>query len=703
VTIAYSGSQPEFAALEPAVRRCGYILVQEAEAATRDVATDARREQRRNLVLLIAGVVLVAPVVTFHFAHLHGALWDWLALGLAVAIQSTVGLDFYKGAIAGLRMRNFGMDVLVSIGMASGLLYGIGIVAFDLSLPTGLDKHVYFEAATLLVVFLRLGKYVEARARGTALTALRSLLELAPEKARVRRHDEVVEVPAREVKRGEVCIVSPGGRIPVDGEVVAGESDVDEAMLTGEPVPVARHPGDVVRAGTIATNGSLEVKATAVGSGTALAHIVRLVEQAQRTKAPIQRFADRVSNWFVPVVVGIAVVAFGAWMLTGAEFSRAATHAIAVLVIACPCALGIAVPAAVMIGSGAALRRNVLVKNGAVLERISKAKVFAFDKTGTLTVGKPSVQAVECAEGVNKEEAASALAVVAQASTHPFTRAVADWGKPSASNNPKSKIQNPKSKEFAGRGLVVEADNHKYVFGTPELLKENGVETPTSLADAAQKLRDTGQSVSLLAVDGRAIVAVGLADEVREDAKGVLAELRAAGARTVLITGDHKAAAERVASALGIDEVHAGVSPEGKLKLIDELKQHGMVAMVGDGINDAPALARADIGVAVGGGSDVAKETGDLVLMSGNLSDLLLAIDLGRRSLRAIHQNLFFSLVYNAVGIPLAAGALVWAGVFLPPSYAALAMVFSDLSVAGNSARLAAELRRTRARSASDG
>jgi Cu+-exporting ATPase len=480
----------------------------------------------------------------------------------------------------------------------------------------------------------------------------------------------------------------------VDGEVIAGESDVDEAMLTGEPVPVARRQGDVVRAGTIATNGSLEVKATAVGSGTALAHIVRLVEQAQRTKAPIQRFADKVSNWFVPVVVGIAVVAFGAWMVAGAEFSRAMTHAIAVLVIACPCALGIAVPAAVMIGSGAALRRNILVKNGAVLERISKAKVFAFDKTGTLTAGKPTVQAIEYAEDVDKEEAASALAVVAQASTHPFTRAVATWLQDQA--NPKSKIQNPKSKEFAGRGLVVEADGRKYVFGTPELLQENGVETPSALADAAQSLRDKGQSVSLLGVDGRAIAAVGLADEVREEAKGVLAELRAGGARTVLITGDHRAAAERVAAELGIDEVHAGVSPEGKLILIDELKRHGMVAMVGDGINDAPALARADIGVAVGGGSDVAKETGDLVLMSGKLSDLSLAIDLGRRSLRAIRQNLFFSLVYNAVGIPLAAGALVWAGVFLPPSYAALAMVFSDLSVAGNSARLAAELRRLR-------
>ncbi len=689
VSIEFSGLAPTRDRLEPAVTRAGYKLVR-ADGAARDAASAARKDQRRNLWLLLLGIVLVTPVLVTHFAGLHGAAWDWMNVALAVAIQATVGLDFYKGAIAGIRTRNLGMDVLVSIGMAAGLLYGIALVAFDLQLPPGLDKHIYFEAATLLVVFLRLGKYVEARARGNALHALRSLLELAPERARVRRDGELVDVPAADVRRGEVCLVNPGGRIPVDGEVVGGESDVDEAMLSGEPVPVARRQGDIVRAGTISTNGSLEVKATAVGSGTALAHIVRLVEQAQRTKAPIQRFADRVSNIFVPVVVGIAVIAFGAWMLTGAEFSRAVTHAIAVLVIACPCALGIAVPAAVMIGSGAALRRNVLVKNGAALERISRARVFAFDKTGTLTAGKPVVQQVEYAHGTDEQAARAALAVVAGASTHPFTRAVASWLAPQVPAG------NAQAREFAGRGMVVEADGRKYLFGTPALLHEHGADVPEALSRKADEMRTAGHSVSLLAVDGSAIAAVGLADELRPEAQAVLDSLRASGARTVLITGDHQAAAERVAAGLGMDEVHAGVTPQGKLELIDRLKQHGTVAMVGDGINDAPALARADIGVAIGGGSDVAKETGDLVLMSGRLSDLTLAIDLGRRSLRAIHQNLFLSVVYNAVGIPLAAGALVWAGVFLPPSYAALAMVLSDLSVAGNSARLANELRRIR-------
>jgi Cu+-exporting ATPase len=688
VTIGFTGKRPTHEALEPAVRKGGYTLVKEEEAETRDIASDARREERRSLMLLVLGVLLVAPVMVFHFAHLHGTVWDYAALALAVAIQATVGFDFYKGAVAGIRNMNLGMDVLVSIGMASGLIYGAGIVMFGWPTPEGLDKHVYFEAATLLVVFLRLGKYVEARARGNALGALRSLMQLAPEQARVKRGGELVTVPASEVKLGEVCVVNAGGRIPVDGEVVSGEADVDEAMLTGEPVPVARKVGDTVRQGTIATNGSLEIRATAVGRDTTLANIVKLVEEAQRTKAPIQRFADRVSNYFVPAVVGIALVTAAAWLIAGEGTGRAVTHAIAVLVIACPCALGIAVPAAVMIGSGAALRRNVLVKNGAALERISRAEIFAFDKTGTLTAGRPSVEAVEYAEGVDEPDVVEALAVVTQSSQHPFTRAAGEWLSTRA--NPESKIQNPKSAEHAGQGLTVEADGHKYSFGTEALVGD----APAALQAKAQALRERGDSVSLLAVDSKVLAAFGFADAIRDEAKAVIDSLHKAGKRTVLITGDHQAAAERVARALGIDEVHAGVSPAGKLDLIDKLKAQGVTAMVGDGINDAPALARADIGVAIGGGSDVAKETGDLVLMSGKLSDLPIAIDFGRRSLKAIYQNLFLSLVYNAVGIPLAAGALVWAGVFLPPSYAALAMVFSDVSVAINSARLARELRR---------
>ncbi|MCA8935728.1 MAG: cation-translocating P-type ATPase [Planctomycetes bacterium] len=722
VTVEFTGPKPSFEQLDPAVRKGGYTLVKEEEAERRDPAEHAKKEQRRNLLLLIAGVVLVLPVMLPHWLGLMGRGWDWAALALAVTIQATVGFDFYKGAVAGLRTRNLGMDVLVSIGMASGLLFGAGVVIFGWHLPPGLNKHIYFEAATLLVVFLRLGKYVEAKARGNALGALRSLLQLAPENARLRRDGETVEIDANEVEQGDICVVNAGGRIPVDGEVVGGESDVDEAMLTGEPVPVARKVGDTVRTGTIATNGTLEIKATAVGRDTALANIVKLVEEAQRTKAPIQRFADRVSNWFVPIVVSIAVVTMGIWLLTGSGFGRAATQAIAVLVIACPCALGIAVPAAVMIGSGAALKRNILVKNGAALERISHATVFAFDKTGTLTQGKPSVEGVEFADGVEEADVLGAVAVVARASQHPFTKAAGEWlqrqaGGPdnpvgrgavgatdraSQSSAPQAgmpvplKDTAPKSTEFAGRGLVAEADGHKYLFGTEALLRDNDVGVPDELAAKASAMRDKGDSVSLLAQDGKVLAAFGFADVIREDAKQVIAQLSAAGAKTVLITGDHEAAALRVATALGIEDYHAGVSPESKLMLIDRLKDFHIVAMVGDGINDAPALARADIGVAIGGGSDVAKETGDMVLMSGRLTDLPLAIEFGKRSLRAIRQNLFLSLCYNAIGIPLAAGAMVWAGIFLPPSYAALAMVFSDLSVAANSARLAAELRKVK-------
>jgi P-type Cu+ transporter len=692
VVIEYSGSEPTYDELVNPVTKAGYKLHQKNSPGLdyRRRGAVARKEQRRNLSLLLLGIMLVTPVLASHHLGLEGKGWEWMIVGLAVLIQSTVGLDFYKGAIAGLRTRNLGMDVLVSIGMFAGLTYGFGLVAFDFPLPESLDKHIYFEAATLLVVFLRLGKYIESRARGNALSALRSLLELAPEKAKVKRGDQIEEVPANEVQAGEICVVSPGGRIPVDGEVLSGESDVDEAMLTGEPVPVARRPGDIVRAGSIATNGRLEVRAVAVGAETALAHIVRMVENAQRTKAPIQRFADRVSNVFVPLVVGIAVLSFGVWLGVGEGFARAMTHAIAVLVIACPCALGIAVPAAVMIGSGAALKRNILVKNGAALERISRSKVFAFDKTGTLTVGRPTVQQVAAAD--DDAAANAALAVVAHASTHPFTRAVAEYLElPERSETPRGNVS-----EFAGHGLVCELDGAKYVFGTAALMHDHDVSVPDDIAKAADEMRERGESVSLLARDGRAVCAVSFADEVREDAREVLDELRNAGIRTVLITGDHEAAAARVANQLGLSEYHAGVTPGGKLELIDSLREHGLVTMVGDGINDAPALARADVGVAVGGGSDVAKESGDIVLMSGNLKDLTLALELGRRSMRAIRQNLFLSLVYNVVGIPLAAGTMVWAGIFLPPSYAAMAMVFSDISVGINSGRLALELRGVR-------
>ncbi|MCF6228833.1 MAG: HAD-IC family P-type ATPase, partial [Planctomycetes bacterium] len=359
VAIKIGDTRPDFKIMQAAVKKASYELLSEEETKRTDPATEAVKETKRNLRLLIIGVVLVAPVLAFHWIGLHGWPWDYIVLALALVIQGVVGLDFYKGAIAGIRTRVLGMDVLVSIGMATGLIYGTGLVLLDWPLAQGLTKSMYFEAATLLVVFLRLGKYVEARARGGALTAMRSLLELAPDTAKVRRGGEVVDVSVAELAAGDVCVVNAGERIPVDGEIVSGQADINEAMLTGEPVPVARHAGDSVSAGTIPTNGSLDVKALGIGADTRLARIVKMVEEAQRSKAPIQRIADRISNFFVPAVVTIAILSFTLWWQLSADPAVGAmhgiTHAIAVLVIACPCALGIAVPAAVMIGSGAAL------------------------------------------------------------------------------------------------------------------------------------------------------------------------------------------------------------------------------------------------------------------------------------------------------------------------------------------------------------
>ncbi len=690
VALTLAGELPDFKKLQPAVKKAGYELLTEEQTNATDAATEAVNETKRNLRLLIIGTVLVAPVLAFHWIGLHGSPWDYIVLGLALLIQGIVGRDFYKGAIAGLRTRVLGMDVLVSIGMATGLIYGSGLVLLNWPLAPGLTKAVYLEAATLLVVFLRLGKYVEARARGGALTAMRSLLELAPDTTRIRRDGQIVDISVSELKTGDVCVVNAGERVAVDGEIVSGQADVDESMLTGEPVPVARQVEDSVSAGTIPTNGSLDVKAVGIGADTRLARIVKMVEEAQRSKAPIQRIADRISNFFVPFVVSIALFSFGLWWILSADTSigitRGVTHAIAVLVIACPCALGIAVPAAVMIGSGAALRRNILVKNGGALERLNYIKVMAFDKTGTLTIGRPTVQKVELAEGINSIESTAKL--VAGASQHPFTRALGEHFKLSSDGS----VQ---AFEFAGKGLIIVSDGQTILFGNDKLLGEQKLEVPEALALKANDMRDEGQSISYLTRDGEVLAAIGFADEVRPEAKEVISKLNAQGIKTVLITGDHSAAAQRIAEVIGVSEVHASISPEGKLELIDDLKKKlGPVCMVGDGINDAPALAKADVGIAIGGGSDVAKETGDIVLMREDLHDLLNAMQISRTTMKGIKRNLVLSLAYNVVGIPLAAGALVSWGIFLPPSYAALAMVLSDLSVAANSAWLAGQLRK---------
>ncbi|MDC1141534.1 heavy metal translocating P-type ATPase [Planctomycetota bacterium] len=688
VAISLNGPAPDIKLMQPAVKKAGFELLSEEETNRTDPASEAISEARRNLMLLVVGVILVAPVLIFHWTGLHGKPWDYIVLGLAVLIQGIVGRDFYKGAIAGIRTRVLGMDVLVSIGMATGLIYGAGLVLLNWPLADGLTKHVYLEAATLLVVFLRLGKYVEARARGGALTAMRSLLELAPDTARVRHGEHTHDIPIENVKQGDIVVVNAGERVGVDGEIIHGQADVDESMLTGEPVPVARKVGDAISAGTIPTNGSLDVKAVGIGAETRLARIVKMVEEAQRTKAPIQRIADRISNFFVPAVVTVALAAFFGWWwaegFTSIGVTRGITHAIAVLVIACPCALGIAVPAAVMIGSGAALRRNILVKNGGALERMSGIKVVAFDKTGTLTIGRPTVQKV--AANADEDLIRETAALVAGSSQHPFTRALGAHYGPAK--------EGALAFEFAGKGLILVHEGQTILFGNDKLLADQKVDIPEAMSTQANAMRDEGHSVSYLTRDGQVLGAFGFADELREQTPSVVKALIAKGIKPVLITGDHQAAAERIAKLAGIETVHAAISPEGKLALIEELKAEGPVCMVGDGINDAPALAKADVGVAIGGGSDVAKETGDIVLMREDLNDLLQAIDLSERTMRGIKRNLFLSLAYNVVGIPLAAGALVTFGVFLPPSYAALAMVFSDVSVAANSAWLAAELRK---------
>lgn len=684
--IRTDGDAPDDDAVKGAVERAGYHV----RAKRSNPAEAALDESRRTLVALIVGIVLGVPVVAMEFVGLHGPVWSWIGIGLAVLLQATVGLRFYRGAIANIRSGMLGMDALISLGMFSGLLFAVLLQIFDWPLPEGITKHMFLEAATLLAVFILLGKTIESRARGKALSALRSLLELTPDQALVRRDGGDITIAAEDVTEGEICIVVAGGKIPVDGEVIDGHADIDESLMTGEPVPVTRKKGDKVFAGTISTNGGLQIKALQSGDQTSLSKIIRMIEDARKHKAPIQRFADRASNVFIPVVVSIAIIAFGSWLIAGAGFIRAFTHFVTVLVIACPCALGIAVPAAVMIASGSALKRGVLVKKAASLELLSNVHTVVFDKTGTLTEGRPKVR--ESFWVGDETEALRMLGVASGASKHPFSIAAAEYAKEND-----AEVVSISGFESPGKGVIASHDGSTYLFGSKSLLAEQKVEIPDEVAKKQAEWSESGASTSFLAVDGNVLGVLGFHDAIRSESAKAVKRLHEDGIQTVLLSGDNPDAAKNVGDELGIDVVRGGLTPKQKLDAIQEYRKSGVTVMVGDGINDGPALAAADVGIGVHSGSDVAQEAGDLVLMHG-LEDLDMARNIGNRTMRAIYQNLFLSLIYNAIGIPLAAGALVWAGVFLPPSYAALAMVFSDVSVAFNSVRLSRELKGMKAR-----
>ncbi|MBL0422553.1 copper-translocating P-type ATPase [Ramlibacter sp. AW1] len=624
--------------------------------------------------------VLSLPLVIPMGGGLFGLDWAlpaWWQLILATPVQFWLGARFYRSAWKAIKARAGNMDLLVAIGTSAA--YGLSLYLMYRG-GAHAAQHLYFEASAIIITLVLLGKWLETRAKRQTTEAIRALNALRPETARVRRNGQEQEVPASQVAKGDLVVVRPGERMPVDGIVVEGASQVDESLITGESLPVAKYEGDKVTGGSVNAEGLLVVRTTAVGTESTLARIVRLVESAQAKKAPIQRLVDKVSEVFVPIVIVIALVTVVGWGLATGNWEAAILNAVAVLVIACPCALGLATPTAIMAGTGVAARHGILIKDAEALEVAHKVRAVAFDKTGTLTEGKPELVAAEALDG-DRAGFLTAAAAIQRGSEHPLARAVVD----AAAREGVPEAGASQVRAAAGRGMAALVEGRELRLGSGRWMQELGVDV-AAMAQRARELESAGKTVSWLAdvTDGptlQGLLAFG--DTVKATAALAIRSLHAQGVASVLVTGDNRGSAQAVAGELGIDEIRAEVLPEDKARIIGELKQDGRtVAMVGDGINDAPALAAADVGIAMATGTEVAMHAAGVTLMRGNPALVADAIDISRRTYSKIRQNLFWAFIYNVVGIPLAAFG------FLSPMLAGAAMAFSSVSVVANALTL---------------
>ncbi|RLJ67544.1 heavy metal translocating P-type ATPase [Sulfurisoma sediminicola] len=630
----------------------------------------AYREELRRFWISLA---LTLPLIG-QMAFMFSGAWDvhndvlprWLQFLLATPVQFWIGKRFYVGGWNALRSGGGNMDVLVALGTSAAYFYSVAVMLLDL------HQHVYFEASATVITLVLMGKILEARAKARTSAAIEALIKLQPQTAHVERDGQLVEVNVKAMIPGDIFIVRPGEAVPVDGEVIEGASSVNEAMLTGESLPVGKHGGDKVYAATVNGEALLKCRATGVGTHTLLAGIIRLVEQAQGSKAPVQRLADRIAAIFVPVVTAIALATFVLWWWLGGDFTVALVNSVAVLVIACPCALGLATPTAIMVGTGLGARAGVLIRNAQALELAEKIEVLAVDKTGTLTQGKPAVISVrKIGDGGTASEALQLAASLEQAATHPLGQCIVARGKADglALATPTDVVATP------GRGIAGVVEGVRVAAGSPAFMAEQGIALPE--ADVAAL---AGQSIVAVAREGVAIGLIGVADPLRESSKAAVARLKALGVEVVMLTGDNAATAAAIAREAGVERFEAEVLPGDKAGAIAKLKVGGrLVAMAGDGINDAPALAAADVSFAMGAGSDVAMEAADITLMRDDLNGVADAISLSRATLAKIRQNLFWAFIYNVLGIPAAALG------FLNPVVAGAAMAMSSVSVVSNS------------------
>ena len=688
-------------ALVAAIERAGYAAEPLAAAGAQADAEEMRRaaelaELRRSLLL---AAVLTLPVFVLEMgAHLIPALhhWilatlgqqaNWLVQGLlTTAVLFGPGRRFFRLGVPALLRGAPDMNSLVAVGTSAAWLFSLVATLAPGLLPAG-TVHVYYEAAAVIVSLILLGRFLEARARGRTSEAIRRLIGLQPRTARVRRDGQALEVAIDAVRVGDLVEVRPGERVPVDGEVVEGDSFVDESMITGEPLPVAKAPGAALVGGTVNQNGALTLRTTRIGGDSVLAQIIRLVEQAQGAKLPIQALVDRVTLWFVPAVMLAALLTFVAWLLFGPApaLTFALVNAVAVLIVACPCAMGLATPTSIMVGTGRAAELGVLFRQGTALQSLRNARVVALDKTGTLTRGKPALTDLLPAEGFSRAAVLAALATVEDRSEHPIARAIVAAAQ--AEGLPLGRLECFEA--VTGHGVRATVDGVRVEIGADRFMAQLGLDVAIFSA-AAQRLADQARTPLYAAIDGRLAAMLAVADPIKDGTPEAIRALHGLGLRVAMITGDNRRTAEAIARTLGIDEVIAEVLPDGKVAAVERLRAaHGQLAFVGDGINDAPALAAADVGLAIGSGTDVAIEAADVVLMSGDLRGVPGAIALSRATLGNIRQNLFWAFAYNTALIPLAAGLLYpFNGMLLSPVFAAGAMALSSVFVLGNALRL---------------
>ena len=710
--VDFDGDAATLAAVSVAVEKAGYGAYPRPEAGASSAnvqqpvqtMNDPAAEAKRVRMRLIVSFFFTIPLFYLSMGHMFGWPLPGVFLGyenmltfaftqfLLLLPVIFVNFKFFRVGFKTLAHGAPNMDSLIALGSAASTIYGIvaiycigwGMGHGDIDFAHAAAMDLYFESAAMILTLITLGKYFEARAKGKTTDAIAKLMDLTPKEAARRTPDGGVErVSVEQVRVGDMLEVKAGQSVPVDGIVIEGDGVVDESVITGESVPVGKHAGDTVTGATLNKSGWFVMRADRVGADTTLAGIIRLVDEATSTKAPIEKIADKIAGVFVPVVIVIAVVTFLVWMVLSADVSTALTHAISVLVISCPCALGLATPTAIMVGTGRGASSGILVKSAEALEVAHDVKTVVFDKTGTITTGKPVVTDIVCANGVDEQGLAGLALSIEQRSEHPLAQAVAAWAEAAG-----GQVQPVVAfEQVAGGGVRANVGGVCALAGNARLMEQAGVDA-SAFEPRAREFADEGKTPLFFACGGKVCGFVAVADTVKPSSAAALEELRAMGLRTVMLTGDNERTAQAIQRLVGADEVIAGVLPEDKEREIRRLSAQGRVAMVGDGINDAPALARADVGIAIGAGTDIAIDSADVVLMRSDVLDVPAAIQLSRSTLRNIKQNLFWALIYNAVCIPVAAGVFSFAGFTLNPMIAAAAMSCSSVCVVSNALRL---------------